>query len=362
MRCLVALCLALLVPSIALAEGPDPAYLKAFGPGSIAASGLGYPAFEKYDAAQFLYKDGKFVVVADGTLDLRAFTPKGVTLGKAMAKVRKERGANLKYMQAEYMSFRIWASHDSSGQDQTKGKWPAKLGDEPVWTPLTDTRFDLPTSSYDWESAGAGWEDLKADLWSMAKAKPGQKYYVVFSVGYRYKTPGGEMESKWDSVLGKFVQQKSLGLVGFVYGPALAACTIEIGEGPDQSGSFKDAGEGILDPKTGLTWAKQVGPGLRYLDLPDVDTNPGVVTYLKNKGNGWRLPTVDELLAWRKLGGQTPQAWFNAHGFTGVKNDWYWTSGNEGYRGVWVIHFGDTREKAMTEATDAMQLWMVKGP
>jgi hypothetical protein len=345
----------------AFADSPDPGYLKAFGYGSIAASAAGYPEFGKYDPAQFEYKDGKFIIPADGTLDLRAFLPKGMTIGKALTKAKKERGANLKYRQADFMSFRVWPSHDSAGQDKTNGKWPTKLADVPIWAPLTDARFEINGDSPSWPSAGARWEDnLKADMTSLRAAKIGHKYYVVFSVGYRYKTPGGAIENKWDDVLHRFVPTKSTGMVGFVYGSPLAACTIEIGAGPDQSSHFKASGDGVTDSRTGLTWAKNASVELRYIDVPSRHEK-GAVTHVKGLPGGWRLPTREELVFFRKAGGEKPFEWFNAHGFTGVKTGSYWTSTETPPARVWVVNFGTNREPGVMDTTDQGYVWPVKG-
>jgi hypothetical protein len=355
--------LALLTPSLALAQDPDPGYTKAFGAGSIAASAAGYPELTKYDPAQFEYKDKKFFIETDGHLELRAILAKGTTIGKAVTQMKKERGANLKYKQSEFMSFRIWASFDQ-GQDQTKGKpWPTKLADVPEWgSPIADVQFDVTTESQSWTSAGARWDNIKSDMSILHRAQIGHKFYVVFSVGYRYKTPGGQMESKWDDVLHRFTQQKSLGLVGFVYGPPLAASTIEIGAGPDQSARLIVSDDGVTDSVTHLTWAKSPTTHGYYIDVPD--HAPGALSFAKSYKDGtWRLPTMEELLALRKIAGAKPAAWLNAHGFTGVRADpSYWTTSMDGARRPHVVDMGSVRESGVMDTTDDGSIWPVKGP
>jgi hypothetical protein len=60
---------------------PDPAYIQAFGYGSICVSGKGYPLKDRYDATQFDFRNGKFYISKGGTIDLRVFLPRGKTYG-----------------------------------------------------------------------------------------------------------------------------------------------------------------------------------------------------------------------------------------------------------------------------------------
>ena len=75
----------LLVAFTSSYDGPDPAYFKAFGYGSIAVSIGGRPSFDKYDPAQFDYQNGIFYVKAGANrLDLRALLPQGQTYESMM--------------------------------------------------------------------------------------------------------------------------------------------------------------------------------------------------------------------------------------------------------------------------------------
>ena len=62
----------------------DPAYLQAFGYGSICVSGKGFPLKDRYDATQFDFRNGKFYIEAKTQFDLRVFLPEGKTYGDLM--------------------------------------------------------------------------------------------------------------------------------------------------------------------------------------------------------------------------------------------------------------------------------------
>lgn len=218
----------------ALSQGADrdPGYAKTFGYGVVVASNKGYPAYGKFDPAQFKFENGKFIIApgSSSTLDLRAILPAGMTVAQAVAKVQREHTANLKYKIEDFMVFQIWFSHDESGKEMVDANhpWPQKPTDVPGWKPR-EQRYTVNEESKSWTGAAATWDEMKGELWPLAQAKPGHKLYVVYRVGYKYKTPAGELESKWDSNLGQFIQVPSKGLLGFELGEPLAVCTIEIG-------------------------------------------------------------------------------------------------------------------------------------
>lgn len=348
--------LSLLVCSEALADAPDPAYVKTFGAGSVAVSVAGYPPFDTFNPAQFQYADGRFLVPGgeDTTLDLRAFLPAGVNIGQALAKTKKTRGANYKYQQGDFMAFRIWAPSEAPGADGAV--WPAKATDVPAWPPKVAQAYDLTPESASWVSAGARWDEFKADLTCLRNAKNGQRYYVVFSVGYRYKTPPGQLENKWDDVLHQFVQQKSVGLVGFEYGEPLAVARIEIQSALSGADRFQANADGtVTDGKSGLAW--QQAPGTAGLTFHDV---PAALAAL---GAGWRLPNRVELNGLRKGAGEKPVTWLNANGFKGVQADCYWTSEKDGAARPYVICMNQGAGDApVMNQEDTGFLWAVKAP
>jgi len=214
---------------------PDPGYARTFGYGVVVASGKGYPAFGKFEAAQFKFEQGKFIIAAgpSATLDVRAILPRGMTIAQAVDKVQRERAENLKYKVEEFMIFQIWFSQDQSGKVLVDAEhpWPQKPTDVPTWGQPREQRYTVTDESKAWTGAAATWEEMKGELWELASARPGQKLYVIYRVGYKYKTPAGELESKWDPNLRQFIQVPSKGLLGFVLGEPLAVGTIEIGDG-----------------------------------------------------------------------------------------------------------------------------------
>ena len=85
-------------------DGPDPAYFKAFGYGSIAASIGGRPSFDKYDPSQFDYQDGVFYIPSTtNRLDLRALLPEGQTYGSMMSALFKSKASLLKDKKGEFI-------------------------------------------------------------------------------------------------------------------------------------------------------------------------------------------------------------------------------------------------------------------
>jgi len=217
---------------IAQSDDRDPGYTNTFGYGVVMASGKGYPAYGKFDAAQFKFENGKFIIPSgsSATLDLRAILPKGMTVTQAVAKAQREHSENLKYKIEDFMVFQIWLSHDPSGKELANAEhpWPQKLTDVPTWGKPREQRYTVSEESKSWTGAVATWDEMKGELWELANAKPGYKLYVVYRVGYKYKTPAGEMENKWDPNLRQFIQVPSTGLLGFELGEPLAVCTIEI--------------------------------------------------------------------------------------------------------------------------------------
>ena len=346
--------MSLFVCSAAFADAPDPAYLKAFGAGSVAVSIGGYPSYDKYDPAQFKFAEGKFLVPGgeDTTLDLRAFLPKGTTIGEALAVTKKTRGANYKYRQEDFMAFRIWAPSEQPGA--VSAVWPAKPTEVPAWTPKVAQTYDITPESTSWVSAGARWDEFKADLTCLRNAKNGQQYYVVFSVGYRYKIPGGQMESKWDDVLHKIVQVKSLGLVGFEYGEPLAVARVEVQNTQSGADRYKANADGtVTDTKSGLIWQKAPSTaGLTFHDVPAA---------LAKLGGGWRLPNRAELNGLRKGAGDKPATWLNANGFKGVQADCYWTSEKDGAARPYVICMNHgAGDAGVMNKEDTGFLWAVR--
>lgn len=222
----------LFVFTAAISEDPDPAYNKAFGYGVIIASGKGYPAFEKYDPSQFDFRNGKFYISAgeDATIDLRVFSPKGTSDGTFVEQLKKADPEKYKTKKNDFTIWQVWASHDKEGNElfSADKPWPSKLADVPAWSPIMSQRntFD-DADSYTWNSSGCKWEDSKSMLKSyLVNAKPGYKFYVIYSVGFDYVAGVGE-----ETFIDKETKQKKTVKVDIekkIFGPPIAVCTIEI--------------------------------------------------------------------------------------------------------------------------------------
>lgn len=225
--------LALMAGTLAAGE-LDPGYAKAFGKGVIIASGKGYPAIGKYDPALFDYRDGTFFIKGgeEATVDLRVLFPVGVNQGTAIAKVRKEQPGNVKHLKDEISVWKIWCDHDYGGAllVDDKHPWPKTKKDEPTWAePLVEQIYNASPESKKWESMGCTWVDLRSSLAStLSKVPAGTRFYVTLQFGYKYLTPGGQMETKWDDVYRKWVQVRSQGLQGYALSDPVAVCTFEI--------------------------------------------------------------------------------------------------------------------------------------
>jgi hypothetical protein len=183
------------------AEDPDPGYIKAFGWGSVCVSEKGYPNLDKYDAAQFDFRDGKFYVKANTSFNMRAILPEGKTYGSLIDDFMTRKP----YEQENFVKrifWRIFVSHDAKGNKISYANWPPAPGDmlseHNYMTSEKELCFsalycmdDVPT----WNSSGASWGDDKTHLvmlvgdW-LSKAKPGYQIYIVHTVGYLIEHSG----------------------------------------------------------------------------------------------------------------------------------------------------------------------------
>ncbi|MBP7634725.1 hypothetical protein KBA41_11205 [Candidatus Ozemobacteraceae bacterium] len=232
MKNLLVLCLALFLSASAACAQSDlaPAYEKTFGNGIVLVSQSGMPARGKFDPAQFDYRDGKFFIPSGATAEfnVRTILPKGVTLGAALEKLKKEQSQNLKHHKTDYCVWKVWSSHEG-GTLRANIKWPASLKDEPNWASPLEGFTSLDPEVYDWTAPGASYEgDFRTAFWSMmAASQPGEKLYVTFHVCFEYQVPGGQVESKWNSDKNKFEDVVSNGMIAYAYSEPLAASTVE---------------------------------------------------------------------------------------------------------------------------------------
>lgn len=227
----VLLLMALSVVSVFAQDDLDPAYVKNFGHSIIMVSDKGIPPRAKCDMAQFDYRDGKFFVAAgeQSQLNFRALLPEGTNLGAELEKVKKVQEANMKYRTEDFCMYKVWSDHTAGGLPEDNVKWPTSLKETPKWAASTDSFTSLDPEVYSWIAPGVSWGgDFRSAYFGILyTSKPGQKLYVTFHVGFEYKTPAGQVETKWNDVLQKWEQVTSNGLIGYALSEPLAASTIE---------------------------------------------------------------------------------------------------------------------------------------
>lgn len=172
----------------------DPAYIKAFGYGSMFASIKGFPEKDKYDASQFDYKNGKFYVKKEGRIDLRTILPEGKTYGDLYNAFKESNSAMYKdviYDQQKYV--KIFTSHDVSGIQYQFDPWPSNPG-ELVNSDGKLLSFNNNSESFGWNSSGVKWDDQSSYLQStvgtwLEFAQPGWSMYILETVGWSRNCP-----------------------------------------------------------------------------------------------------------------------------------------------------------------------------
>ncbi len=228
---LCVLLMLLSVVSVFAQDDLDPAYVKNFGNSIILVSDKGIPPRAKCDMSQFDYRDGKFFVAAgeNSQLNFRAILPAGTNLGAELEKVKKLQEANAKYRTEDLCVYKVWSDHTDGGLPENNVKWPASLKETPKWAASKDAYTSLEEGIYSWIAPGVSWEgDFRTAYFGLLySSKPGQKLYVTFHVGFEYKTPAGQAETKWNDVLQKWEEVTSSGLIGYALSEPLAASTIE---------------------------------------------------------------------------------------------------------------------------------------
>lgn len=84
----------------------------------------------------------------------------------------------------------------------------------------------------------------------------------------------------------------------------------------------------ITDNETGITWTKETL-------AKDVTYNDAI----KALGEGWRLPTINELFSLADHARESPA--IDTEAFPDTESDWYWSSTPIDWNdaAVWVVHF-----------------------
>lgn len=208
-------------------DGPDPAYFKAFGYGSIAASIGGRPSFDQFNPAQYDYKDGIFYIESTAErLDLRALLPEGQTYGSMMSALFKAKASQLKDKKKEAIYWYAWSSHEYDGTrkypEWKKGSPHPDYHDKTVWRESINYE---PAKT--WISSAAYFEDEETDFrtdvvntW-LKMAKPGMQLYILNTVGFE----------RWvkDAAYWDYEQGKTVTPLEFVMSDAhFAYCILQI--------------------------------------------------------------------------------------------------------------------------------------
>lgn len=101
---------------------------------------------------------------------------------------------------------------------------------------------------------------------------------------------------------------------------------------PENPARFTDNGDNtVTDTQTGLVWSKNtLAVNVRHTDTDKI---------LAEFGDGWRLPTVDELLSIVDRTKYSPA--IDTDAFPDTCSDWYWTSTPCAWDGAarWVVFF-----------------------
>ncbi len=225
----------IMMSSSVIAQKPaDPTYRKTFGDGVIVISDKGLPERSKFDASMYDYRNGIWYVKsgAESQVNLRIFLPKGRNISSYIKELKKAKPDNLKYHTGDLLIIRMFRSHDHMGNDLVKAggySWPNTVSDIPKWEQESfEVMMNVNETSTDTEP-GADWPDnLRSKLYGvMIFTQPGQKIYFMVQFAYEYKTPAGEIETKWDAQLNKWVQVKSNGMLGYVYSDPVVSATLE---------------------------------------------------------------------------------------------------------------------------------------
>ncbi len=96
---------------------------------------------------------------------------------------------------------------------------------------------------------------------------------------------------------------------------------------------FTDNGDNtVTDNTTGLTWTKTT--------IAQEVNHQAAETAAAALGDGWRLPTVNELFSLVDHTQEEPA--IDTGTFPDTQNDWYWTSTKTAWNeaAVWVVYFG----------------------
>jgi len=208
---------------VALAAELDQAYVDSFGWGTILASGEGLPAKDHYSASQFVFRNGKFYLSKNQTLDMRGLLKNGETYGMHWNEIENADPNKFQDCVNYLLYTTFWVSHDSEGNPLVKN-WRQTNNVLPSWDPIGEVQTKPADIFADFNTWGLLWSDIVDQIpeindW-LANAKPGYQIYVVHRTGYKRNAPEAAF---WDKE-----QLRNVTPIDFIYGDILASSVIEI--------------------------------------------------------------------------------------------------------------------------------------
>ncbi len=112
------------------------------------------------------------------------------------------------------------------------------------------------------------------------------------------------------------------------------------------------------DKQTGLVWARDGNIAGKGMDWDNAMNWVGNLQY--GGYSDWRLPTIKELEAFIKPGGNHPSVWLNSHGFNKVQAEWYWSDTEYSYRNSWDVDMGNGYVHYVSKS-NTNYVWPVRG-
>jgi len=167
---------------------------------------------------------------------------------------------------------------------------------------------------------------------------------ITIDIGKYLKIAGNQYaqdikDKAWDALVAAHSEAK--GLNRYDVDAFLAIHGLAIYNGSVVTSQFKQQREQLIytDPQTGLMWTKNGNIAVDTMGWNDS------IAWIKKLNNGnynyggfndWRLPTKDELVAFRQRGGRRGSNWIKANGFKNVMYH-YWTSTEERGSKDWFV-------------------------
>jgi hypothetical protein len=174
----------------------DPQYIQKFGYGSICVSCKGYPKFDKYDESQFDFRNGKFYIDKQTSLNLRAILPEGKTYQDLLTDFISRHPDYNADNAIEKIIWRVFVSHDAKG-NKIYDKFPPSnsemLNELAYSTSSKELAFITVDMSLrqpevrEWKTSGIPYANSELvpliGTW-LNSAQKGWQIYIVHTIGY----------------------------------------------------------------------------------------------------------------------------------------------------------------------------------